>query len=320
MHTAVDDLVSALRTAWQDPRSLDGDRLLSGLTTRYLPIAGSDQDQTVQEGTANPLWETVRWLPATTYLSDDALLQPESYPMVFNRRTAQRLSDLGAGRHALATRYAWSIISPGDVVWMAEQLDGLGVVEIGAGSGYWAWQLEQAGVNVAAYDPHPVGEDNRFCTAGPYTTVLQDDASAVRHHGDRALLMVWPPYGGPHARQALAQYEGDLLLYAGESCGGCTADDGFYALLDQEWEETAVAHRHVTWWGIHCQLAAYRRRSPRPAASQTTRGASTPPAGPDNAETGPKAGERSCSVPTTPPAPPGSPASRAVARPTPTGA
>lgn len=315
VQTTVDELVGALRAAWDEPRDIHADRFLG----RHMPIARSDQDQVVPAGTANPLWETIRWLPATTYYGDGGLLQPETYPASFTLEVADRLVGLGAGRHALATRYTWSIISPGDVAWMTEQLDGQGVVEIGAGSGYWAWQLEQAGVDVAAYDPHPAGEDNHFCTAGPYTTVLQDDASAVRHHHDRALLMVWPPYGGPHARQALAQYQGDLLLYAGEGPHGCTADDGFYALLGQEWEETAVAPRHVTWLDIRCQLAAYRRRKRRPAASQTTRGASTPPAGPDNAETGPKAGERSCSVPKTPPAPPGSP-SRAVARPTSTGA
>lgn len=160
----------------------------------------------------------------------------------------------------LATRYAWSIISPGDVAWLVEQLNGRAVVEVGAGTGYWAWQLEQAGVDVAAYDPHPPADDNPYCKAGTYTTVLRDDASAVKHHQDRALLMVWPPYGGEHARHALSVYEGDLLIYAGEGWGGCTADDGFYELLDAEWDEVSVAPQHVTWWGIHCRLAAYRRK------------------------------------------------------------
>jgi hypothetical protein len=179
----------------------------------------------------------------------------------FDRITAQELDEFGASRDHLASRYAWSIITPGDVAWMTGLLDGRSVVEIGAGSGYWAWQLEQAGVDVAAYDPHPPADDNRFCKHGMYTTVLQDDATAVRHHQDRALLMVWPPYGGEHARHALSLYTGDLLFYAGESHGGCTADDEFYGLLAAEWDEVSVSPHHVTWSGIHCQLAAYRRKA-----------------------------------------------------------
>ena len=72
--------------------------------------------------------------------------------------------------------------------------------------------------------------------------------------------MVWPPYGGEHARHALSVYEGDLLVYAGEGGGGCTADDGFYELLDAEWDEVSVAPQHVTWWGIHCRLSSYIRK------------------------------------------------------------
>jgi hypothetical protein len=199
-------------------------------------------------------------MPAEPYWHDAVALEPTYTFNAFSKATAAELEELGASRERLAKHYAWSIITPGDVAWTAEQLDGRAVVEVGAGTGYWAWQLEQAGVDVAAYEPNPPGDDNGFCKGGPYTTVLVDDASAVKHHQDRALLMVWPPYGGEHARYALSLYEGDLLIYAGEAWGGCTADDGFYELLEAEWEQVSVAPKHVTWWGIHCQLAAYTRK------------------------------------------------------------
>ena len=256
---SVDRIVSRLQAAWQEPgagrRQYDGSSL-----PPYRPIAGSDQDETIPDGISNPLWEAVRWMPAEPYWASATELQPTFPYSAFEQATAKELDTLGASRHHLATRYAWSIITPGDVAWIVEQLDGRPVVEIGAGTGYWAWQLEQAGVDVAAYDPNPPADDNHFCKAGPYTTVLADDATAVKHHQDRTLLMVWPPYGGEHARHALSLYEGDLLIYAGEGWGGCTADDGFYELLDAEWDEVSVAPRHVTWWGIHCCLSAFVRK------------------------------------------------------------
>lgn len=245
-HSDADRIIIELQTAWQQP---DAGRRAFGTGTPFRPIANSAEDQTSPASVYNPLWDIVRWMPAEPPWHGGTL-EPTYTLMAFDRTTGSRLTEIGASRDHLATRYAWSIISPGDVTWMVEQLGGRPVIEIGAGTGYWAWQLEQAGVDVAAYDPNPPGEDNKYCKAGPYATVLQDDASAIKHHQDRVLLMVWPPYGGEHARHALSVYEGDLLLYAGESHGGCTAD----------WDKTSIAPGHVTWWGIHCELAAYRRR------------------------------------------------------------
>lgn len=256
---SVDRIIERLQAAWQEPGA--GRRRFGSNAIPFRSIANSEQDQSTPDGVSNPYWEAVRWMPAEPYWHDGSRLEPTFASSAFAKTTVLELDAVGASRHHLTSTFAWSIVSPGDVTWMVGQLDGRAVVEVGAGSGYWAWQLEQAGVDVAAYDPNPAAEDNPYCKAGPYTTVLLDDASAVKHHQDRALLMVWPPYGGEHARHALSVYEGDLLLYAGESWGGCTADDGFYELLDAEWDEVSVAPQHVTWWGIHCQLAAYTRKS-----------------------------------------------------------
>lgn len=250
------ELIAELKASWEQPnagRNLVSDKPL-------VPLARTPQDQTVPPGIAHPQWEIVRWLPAAPPWYGGGMLELDGAPTEFAGGLG-RFYELGAGRVTLAKRYAWSIISPGDVQWMVDQLDGRAVVEVGAGTGYWAWQLEQAGVDVAAYDPHPPGPDNNYCKHGPYTTVLQDGAEAAAHHPDRALLMVWPPYDGEHARHALSVYRGDLLLYAGEGWGGCTADDGFYELLNAEWTEVGESPHHVTWQGIHCSLTAYRRTS-----------------------------------------------------------
>lgn len=248
-----DHLVAELQRAWRQPQA--------GWHGRsYQPIALTNQDQPITPGISNPLWEIVRWMPATPAWLDSGRLEPELYPAGIG--DLKHLDALGIGRGKLSTRYAWSIITPGDVDWMVKILDGRPVVEIGAGSGYWAWQLQQAGVDVAAYDPHPVAPDNEYCKYGPYTAVLPGGPEAVlSQHPDRALLMVWPPYGGAHAGEALRLYCGDLLIYAGEQWGGCTADDGFYELLDAEWAEVSESPAHVTWHGIHCSLKAYRRKT-----------------------------------------------------------
>lgn len=210
-------------------------------------IAGTKHDQLVPAGIDNPYWELIRHIPSLDYGMWHGIT-PYGYS-----------PGLSIGRTALTTTYAWSIPSPGDIAWIAELLDGRGVVEVGAGSGYWAWQLGQAGVDVAAYEPSDVTDNTFVSLTRPYVLLLQDDASAAGKHPDRALFVSWPTYQGAWAEHALGAYQGDLFIYVGEGEGGCCADDGFFELLNKEWTEVGDSPHHRTWWGINCRLTAYRR-------------------------------------------------------------
>ena len=117
-------------------------------------------------------------------------------------------------------------------------------------------------MNVAAYDPHPPAEDNEYFTEpGTFTTVMRRDHTAVELHPDRVMLTVWPCYDQSYAAEALKAYRGDMVIYAGEDYGGCTANDEFFDILERDWVWLSSAPNHVTWWGIHCRLNAYVRKT-----------------------------------------------------------
>jgi hypothetical protein len=223
------------------------------------PIMGTVWDQVSPTGVQNPYWEVVRRMP-TRKDWHGAGRDPEGY-WIGDVQVIRRSHDAGLDRHSLCARYAWSVPSPGSVAWIANLVADRGVVEIGAGSGYWAWQLSQAGVDVVAYDPNPAGEDNNFAKHGPYHPVHVGDQSAAADHGERVLMLCWPSYGADFAEQAVRAYPGDLLVYIGEGWGGCCADGGFFKLLDDGWDEIGSCPLHVTYSGIHCRLSAYSRRT-----------------------------------------------------------
>jgi hypothetical protein len=241
-------MLADLAEFWQDPQP---DRITGRVPSR---IAGSAQDQPVPGGTQNPYWEIVRQIPLDT-IGDPwrKLASPDPFFLTPDNRYI-------ASRHALCGMYSWSIPSPGDIAWITERLGGRGVVEPGAGLGYWAWQLAQAGVDVAAYDPKDPA-DNHHTEGEPWFRVLRGDHDAVKHHADRSLLLCWPTYSDGWAAQALGAYQGDQLFYIGEGPGGCCADDGFFDLLGKEWEDAGDCPHHVTYSGIHCYLTEYRRKS-----------------------------------------------------------
>lgn len=244
-----DALLARLGEWWQDPPR-----------TRYggrpRRIAGGPYDQPVPQGVGNPYWEIVRQLPLDEFSVTGPYpsSRPEPTGHVF---TAADGFEYLADRHALCATYSWAIPSPGAVAWIVQRLGGQGLVETGAGGGYWAWQLSQAGADVVAYDPSP--PPAKFALR-EWHSVLRDDASATAHHPDRALLLCWPSYSEPWAAHALSCYKGDRLFYIGESKGGCCADDDFFELLYEEWEEAGECPQHISWWGIHDYLTEYQRK------------------------------------------------------------
>jgi hypothetical protein len=225
-------------------------------------IADSAQDQVVLDGAENPLWEIVRLMPARPYWGPGGRLEPDGYwATSLDVDSMRRAHAAGLGRSELCARYSWSIPSPGDVAWLVQLLAGRAVVEIGAGSGYWAWQLAQAGIDVAAYDPHPPGPENNFNQHRLYHPVAEGDHECAADHPDRALMLCWPSYGAEFAKQALHHYQGDTVVYIGESEGGCCADDRFHRILARDYDEAGRSPFHVTYWGIHCELTVWRRKA-----------------------------------------------------------
>jgi hypothetical protein len=133
----------------------------------------------------------------------------------------------------------YSFAIPDDVVLGAiKAWSPHGVVEIGAGLGYWAWQLRSRGVDVAAYDvAPPPSEDNEwFAGQQPWSEVKRGDESAASAHPDRTLLIVWPTGRTTWPGDAIEAFHrtgGATVVFVGEGPGGRTGDDRFHALLGE---------------------------------------------------------------------------------------
>ncbi|MFV0257346.1 MAG: hypothetical protein ACK5PP_02695 [Acidimicrobiales bacterium] len=142
-----------------------------------------------------------------------------------------------AARDDAIRRYGFAV-PDGDALAAIAERAPAGVVEIGAGTGYWAAQLAGYGVDVVAYDPEPAPSPaNRwFAGAEPWFEVAAADHRVVERHPDRLLLLVWPTRNETWAADAVtahARAGGRALAYVGEGPGGRTGDDRFHALLGE---------------------------------------------------------------------------------------
>ncbi len=170
-------------------------------------------------------------------------------------------------------RWSWSIPDPVVLNWLYHTLDGRPVVEMGAGTGYWAWMMSQMGINWTAYDISPPsqgknkyhsnaeGQSRADVVDQQYVNILEGDHLELRRKVNRnkVLFLSWPPYDKPMAADCLKAFKGDTFVYVGEGDGGCTGDDEFHQILRDQWDE--VDHfPMVQWSGIHDNMHVYTRK------------------------------------------------------------
>lgn len=135
------------------------------------------------------------------------------------------------------------------------------VVEIGAGRGYWARLIADAGGQIRAFDDFSwenLHQEDPDQPRPDWFPVERGGPEQARRPGARTLLLVWPPYQDPMAADALEAFEGEYVAYVGEGFGGCTADDCFHILLEDEWDLLYTIDI-PSYWGLHDDFLFYRR-------------------------------------------------------------
>ena len=128
------------------------------------------------------------------------------------------------------------------------------LIEIGAGTGYWAWMVEQEGGIVLTYDSWQA----HFKTETRWMRVKRGGPAMIKYHPEATLFLCWPPYDEPMAHTCPKNYSGEFFLYEGEDSSGCTGDDNFHDELNTHWKlkrKVAVPK----WSGIHDSLFLYQR-------------------------------------------------------------
>jgi hypothetical protein len=166
-----------------------------------------------------------------------------------------RFSAYRARRH-LVSRYAFAIPDAAALEAIARYGP---ILQLGAGTGYWAWLLRRDGVDILPVDlcPPSGGQNEWFTMRHEFVPVHVGDVNVAAAHPERALFLCWPPMT-EMAADALHHYRGDHVIYIGEGTGGCTASEAFFATLERDWRE-AMTVAIPQWDGIHDYLTVYQR-------------------------------------------------------------
>jgi len=162
-------------------------------------------------------------------------------------------------RNLLVRLHAWAVPSKQAIELIARYSP---LVEVCAGTGYWAFLLKLAGADVVAYDlePRPFQGEDRYEEGHSWTEVLQGTAEeALAQHPGRTLFLCWPPAGDPVAEIALRATQAEYVIYVGWKDDDVTGSIEFHQLLASHWQlvETVDIPQ---WPEMRDRLFVYRRR------------------------------------------------------------
>lgn len=247
---------------WAELRDLTG---FADFAARYPDVARGVTEEDWREGrrrwaayqerlhspaAGNPLLDLVTIL-AGGRVTPGFLPVPESLA---------RVLDLDGRRRELASRFSWAIPTEAALGLVGDHGP---LLEVGAGTGYWAALLRDRGVDVQPTDAEPT--DNTYHRDGrEWTEVTRSVAvDAVKAWPDRTLLICWPPPDDDTAGYAAVRaYTGDTVLYIGGGADGPTGTARLHRELDLNWtvsDELALP----SWPGIPDRLTVWRRSSVR---------------------------------------------------------
>ena len=165
-------------------------------------------------------------------------------------------------RDKYVPRYGFVILPTEVISRLAGFMRGKRVLDSGAGSGYLSHCLRNRGIKVTAIDnwSHNYGRWGSYKDVG--SKVIHCD---VRDHdvGQYDIVVLSWPHDGMETVSKMVS--GQYLIYQGESWGGCTGSDEFFATLEEpeQFEELDAAFLNeytVQFDGIHDSWYVYRKK------------------------------------------------------------
>lgn len=166
----------------------------------------------------------------------------------------------------LARRYSYVLPEP-RVLGVLRSLSPL--IEIGAGTGYWAHRLRQLHTNILAFDQNPPVQPNvnRYHPdPGTWTEVLAGDQAVLPSYPQRALFVCWPPLYSSLG-DCLTFYQGDTVAWIGDAGFRTAIASG----LARSFEQVAAypVRALEPWPGTQPTLTVWRRL-PQPRSATRT--------------------------------------------------
>jgi len=138
------------------------------------------------------------------------------------------------------------------------------LIEIGAGTGYWAYLINKYGGDIIAFDNNERDDEWNNVSKEKYFKknwfdVKYGNEKMILNFPNRTLFMCWIEYGSEIGLECLKLYKKNYFLYIGEDGGGCCATDSFFDYLKKHWKLKKTINI-PQWSGIRDYFNIFKRK------------------------------------------------------------
>lgn len=136
-------------------------------------------------------------------------------------------------RDDLVLKYSWAVPNKKTLLEISNYSP---LIEIGAGTGYWAMLLAKLGVDIVCFDnkPPPQDKNNNDGSKIQYFPINKGSAKVLKNYPERNLFLCWIPHLSSLGSECLNYFKGKYLIYIGEWAGAGNATDDFFKKLEKD--------------------------------------------------------------------------------------
>lgn len=169
-----------------------------------------------------------------------------------------------AQRNLFIELYGFVPFSKETEVQLVNILKGKKVCEVGAGKGLLSKKLFDNDISIIAVDNCEGNYSSRWWADELPEWFLKASVDDIEIDPYDAIISVWAPLGSPMLTNVAKRMHAGQLLFCQGEYRGCTADDDFFQLVDEEFEEDEeltklLRQGNVSFEGIHDDWYVYRK-------------------------------------------------------------
>ena len=124
-------------------------------------------------------------------------------------------------REGHTTQYGFAIMTRQAIEQIHETVGDTPIVEIGAGNGWLAHEMNEHGLTVFPTDPVQI-KRNKYAVGEEHMPVERlDGREALQKYPDASMMWSWPEMSA-YVRNVMTAFHGKHLIYIGENGDGCT--------------------------------------------------------------------------------------------------
>lgn len=182
-------------------------------------------------------------------MSSNEILYNEEFEKICSMGSQRQLTWRGK-RKALTGKFGWAIPTSEVIDFLVGRSKEEAIVEVGAGTGYWAYEISRRGGDIVPVEIDP--------PEIPWMPVVKGSYEALAPNEVEQLLLCWPPANRSMAYDCVQYLNPQVVYFVGTVDSNIMGDNQFHDLLTTAFDQ--VQQMDLPDWQIDSSLSVFEAK------------------------------------------------------------